>query len=551
MFNITLPIPDITKELLISKGLTNDESISKFLYPNIKNLYNYRLLDSLVPAINLFITHLERKSSILFYCDYDVDGCCSATILNLGLKDVIRKHGAKAKLKLPTRKEGYGMNKSVLEHMLKTQKIDLIVTADNGIKAVDEIAYCREKGIEVIVLDHHAPDMTNLPNANILVDLHMPNTTYPCKNLCGASVCFKFVLGVIETLGQDTRYVYELLQYAAIATIADVVSLTDENRLIVQLGLQILNNRPAIGIQCLLAELKHEGDITSDTINYKIAPCINAPGRIHIPNTSVQLLVADNEDLAKIKAIEVVNINTRRKELTEEFVNKGFDYIEEKCKNDFAYVVKLDGCPEGIVGLVAGQIKERFNKPTIVLAKHNDNYVGSARSIEAFNINEHLTALSNYLIRFGGHTLAAGLSISEDKIDEFRVQLNNRAKEILTEDDFVVRYNVFKNIEARQVKEYYEAISFLEPFGQDNARPLFEVGFNAVDHPSKKTYFEVMKDKYLKLFGPSFVSAISFNEDMAKIFKDLNCPRNLNIKGYLSTNKYNGWTNYQVNIVNF
>lgn len=547
---IDLPIPELTKELLIKKGIDTTEKATKFLYPNINDLYDYNKVDGLNAAIDLYIKHLNNKSNILYYGDYDVDGCCASAILALGLTNLVKIHGGKSKIKLPTRVEGYGMNVDAIKTILKTYKIDLIVTVDNGIKGVDEIAFCKKQGIDVIVLDHHTPDMSNLPKANCLVDLHMTGTKYPFKHLCGASLAFKFVMGVCDKMNQPLGRVFNLLQYAAVATIADVVPLTDENRLIVQLGLDILNKSPAPGFKALCDALRVSGQITAETINYQIAPCINAPGRIYVPTLSLQLLIEQNYDKALIKANEVVSINERRKELTEIYYNKGIEYLKDYM-DDYVYIIKVDGCPEGIIGLVAGRIKEEFNKPTIVLTKHHDNFVGSCRSIPKFNINEELTRQKDLLLRFGGHTLAAGLSLKEEQIDRLRQGLNKRALELLSENDFIREYNILDKITTNDIPEYFYAISLLEPFGQDNPRPIFKIDFKGLAPKWKEhgEVYDVLKDKHIKIYGPNRINALGFS--LLEKYKNLNYPKDLSLIGHLTTNTYNGYTNHQINILDF
>lgn len=550
---ITIPISDITKELLLDIGIENNEEAEKFLYPKLENLYDYNKIDNIDKAVKIFINNLKQGNEILYWTDYDADGVNSAAILYLGLKDIMKAKKVKGRIKLPTREEGYGMNLSVLKRFVKTNKPSLVVTCDNGIKCLEEIQYCKENGIQVIVLDHHTPDMNNLPNADCLIDLYMDNIKYPFKHLCGAGLAFKFVLAVNNYFKKDLKPLYNLLQYVAIATIADSVPLLDENRLMVQLGLKMMNFRPVIGIEYLLQELNHDGDITEETINYKIAPCLNATGRMTVATPSLKILIAQeknsqNELLAK----NIIDLNNKRKEETQIFVKKGIAYIEKNCSEDYVYVVKLNGCREGLIGLVAGQIKEKYNKPVIVFGEHNGDYVGSARSIPKFNINEILFSLSKYLIKFGGHQLAAGLSIKESNIEIFRKEINKIAHKILKKEDFLKKYKTYhKVLEIKEIPQYYKAIKILAPFGNANTEPLFNINFQTEPNKITKKHYTLLKEKYLKIFGTDYVNAISFNEELAKKYVDNGAPSRLNIIGYLTTNTFNGFTNNQVNILSF
>lgn len=542
-----LPISDFVANHLVKKGITTTEEASKYLYPDIRNLHPARDLDGMKDAAELFIKHLEMKNNILVVADYDTDGVSSATIMTKGVGPIAKEYGSKFMMKFPNRVEGYGLNLEVLKKLIVTRKPNLVITVDNGIKSVNEIAYLKEQGIDVIVLDHHTPDMNNLPKPNVLVDLHLDGTTYPYKELCGASVAYKFVEMVYEHLGRTFDIQMELLQFAAIATIADVVSLTGENRLIVQLGVRSINSNPSLGVKALIDAFKIEGEIMTEHINYSLSPAINAPGRISVPDHAFILFVTKDFNEAKKHAENLVLYNDKRKELTRKYVDIGYEEIE-KHPEDLVYVLQLDDCPEGIVGLVAGQIKERTNKPAIVLGRHDGYYTGSARSIPGFNIFEELKPFESLMIRYGGHSMAAGLSVSEENVDALRKGLNERAREILTDKDFEKNYDIEEDILTNKViPNYFEDLKILEPFGQDNPRPIFKVDFETRAPKFKEdgTYVDILKELHLKVYGSEFVNAIGFNlaEEKDKI------GNRVTLVGELSQNLYKGFKSFQINIL--
>lgn len=549
MNNISLPVSKFVKEQLAKRNITNDLEASKYLYPDIRNLHPAKNIDNIVDAVKLFDKHLKAKSFIIIVGDYDVDGVMSNTILYHGLVPIMKEHGVRGLLKLPNRVEGYGLNLDVLKKFVNNYKPGLVITVDNGIKSVEEIKYLKDCGVDVIVLDHHAPDMDNLPPADVLIDLHMKGTTYPFKELCGASIAFKFVEAYYEFANRPFVKYMELLQYAAIATIADVVSLTDENRLIVQLGVRNINSNPALGIKALIDAFKIQGEISSENINFQLAPSINAPGRILIPDHAFALFKTDNPSKAKILADNLVLYNNERKEVTKKYVDMGLEMIEQY-PDDYVYVVQLDECPEGIVGLVAGQIKEQKNKPAIVLASHDGYYTGSARSIPGYNIVEELKPFESLMKRFGGHSMAAGLSISTDNVDKLRTGLNKKAKEILTEDDFIKKFNV-ENITLTNdlIETYFEDLKLLEPFGQHNPRPAFKVEFTPKVPKFKDngSYVDIMKDVHLKVYGDKFVNAIGFF--MGEEAENIKTMDPIPMIGELSQNIYNGFRSFQINIL--
>lgn len=546
---ISLPVSPFVKDYMTKRGISTDEEASKYLYPDIRNLHPARDIDNIVDAAELLIAHLKKKSFIIVVGDYDVDGVMSETILYHGMTPLLDEYGAKALMKLPNRVEGYGLNLEVLKKYIKHYKPGLVITVDNGVKSVEEIKYLKSEGVDVIVLDHHSPDMSNLPNPDVLVDLHLDGTTYPCKDLCGASVAYKFIEVLYEILDKPFTRQMEFLQYAALASLADVVPLTGENRLIVQLGIAAMNTRPALGIKSLVTAFKIEGELSSEHIGFNLGPSINAPGRILVPDHAFALFKTSDPEKAAKLAENLVLYNNERKAITERFVNIGLEYIEAH-PDEKVYVLTIDECPEGIVGLVAGKIKEKYNKPAIVLASHDGYYTGSARSIPNFNIVEILKEFEHLMVRFGGHSMAAGLGIEKENVDKLREGLNQRANELLTEKDFEKTLEVEPiELTNSDISDVFEDMKILEPFGQQNPRPVFKINFKPKAPKFKEdgSYVDLMKEIHLKIYGEGFVNAVGFSMGEEADYVRESNP--IPLIGELSQNIYKGFKNFQINIL--
>lgn len=504
------------------------EKAREYLYPVYEDLHDYRLIDNMTEALKLTFNHLELGHIILIVGDYDVDGLCGGLELYKGLNKIAPVYDSKILIKFPNREEGYGLNLEVLKEYIKKQPIDLLITIDNGIKSEKEIAYIKGLGIDVIVLDHHTPDLDHIPAADAVVDLQLYNATYPFKELCGAGLAFKYICGLYDIFGIGEIEAYELITYAAIGTIADAVPLIDENRTIAKLGIEKLNSEPPLSIQLLLKELKIENKITAGDIGYNIAPCLNAAGRLYLPDIAFELLNCNDLNKGIELAKKIVSINNERKTLLEKYQKIAYEQIE-KIKDDYVYILNIEDCPEGIIGLVAGNIKEEFNKPAIVFSKKDNKLKASARSIEALHIYNCLDACKEHILAYGGHSMAAGLTILASKFEDFKASVLLYAKEHLKLEDFNKKVFIEDEIDLNKLPDLLVELSYLEPFGIGNEEPLFITKFEAVQRMygpkdnCKTGYYQTMGDnnQHVKIFG-KIADCIGFK--LSEYFFELNSP---------------------------
>lgn len=429
----------------------------------------------------LLLSKIREHKSIRIIGDYDVDGICSTLILYKTLNAL----GARVDYVIPHRiEDGYGISESMIDDAIKDH-VDTILTCDNGISAYDQTQKAKENGITMIVTDHHEPPFTEengmktyrIPAADIVVDQKLPDDPYPFKEICGAVITYKLmnqlaVLADIPTKEKDLLF-EELLDFAALATICDVMPLCDENRYIVKTGLKHMNSNRNVGLAALLKAANLSGsEITTFHAGFVIGPCINASGRLESADIAMRLFLSSDETVAKDIAENLVSLNEERKKLTEEGLKAAISLVDEKFEKDKVIVCYLPDCHESLAGIIAGKLRERYSRPTFVLTKTKDGVKGSGRSIEAYNMYEGLTEVSDLLTKFGGHKLAAGLSLKEENIEPFRKALNDNCK--LAEEDFKDVLHIDMELPLYYADEdLVDEISRMEPFGQGNAKPVF------------------------------------------------------------------------------
>ncbi|WP_138159080.1 single-stranded-DNA-specific exonuclease RecJ [Peptoniphilus catoniae] len=471
-----LKISKFLYKILVNRGINSEDDIVKFLNPSLDNLNTPLLLPDLIKASNIILSSINKKEKIRIMGDYDVDGVMSTYILYKGLLDM----GADIDFRIPSRvKDGYGINKSMIDEAAN-DNIDLILTCDNGIAAIEEVDYCINKGIKIIVTDHHEPPLyenkEKLPRANALVDPKIVGSKYPFKDICGAFVAFKLIEYLVRIQGMDLDSFYKkYLEFAAIATVCDVMPLKSENRDLLYFGLKNLNETDNVGLRALIEKAGiRKGEIDSYHIGFIIGPTINSSGRLETAYTSIKLLL--EEDYAK--ACEIANylreLNAQRQKLT----NDGFKEIEntiEKYKITEKFpvlILRKENLEESVVGIIAGKIKEKYNHPTIVLTRSGDLLKGSGRSIDSYNMFEKVSEHKDLLERFGGHAMACGLSLREDNFKDFVVKVNNSSQ--IKKDDLVRKIYIDVAIDFKDIDNYliFE-IEKLKPFGNGNPRPLF------------------------------------------------------------------------------
>lgn len=474
-----LNIDLLTATLLVNRDIRDEKKAREFLSGEIEDLNNPYLMKDMEKGVKRIKEAIEKGSKITIYGDYDCDGVSSTAILFKGLK----RAGANFNYHIPDREdEGYGMNSNRVK-ILKEEGTEVILTCDNGIAAFEEIALANELCMDVILTDHHDIPLIKdengevkkeIPKAYAVINPKQENCNYPFKSLCGAGIAFKFICALYKELGIPYEEALELLEICAIATVCDVVDLLGENRIIVKKGLELLNNTSNKG---LIALKKYTGlwdkEIGQYHLGFVIGPCINATGRLETANLSVELLLSDNEEQADSLAKELFELNQRRQDLTKESVDMVIKQIEDNnMENDKVILVYNPYIHESIAGIVAGRIKEKYNVPTIIMTKGKDMPKGSARSIEEYNIFEELSKCKEVISKFGGHPMAAGLSVEEDKLPILRKMLLDNCT--LTDEDIIPKVRIDAKVPLEVLNyEIIDNLEALEPFGKGNTSPLF------------------------------------------------------------------------------
>ncbi len=471
-------ISQILARLIRNRDIVGDEAIDFYLNGTIADLYDGMLMKDMDKAVEILSEKIGEGAAIRVIGDYDIDGVNATYILQEGLS----KLGADVDTDIPDRiRDGYGLNRSLVDRALE-DGIDTIITCDNGIAAAEEIAYGKQHGLTIIVTDHHEVPFVEigsekeyvLPQADAVVDPHRPDCEYPFKGLCGAAVAYKLIEALYEVLQKDVEDVDYLMENVAIATVGDVMDLKGENRIFVKQGLDMLKCTKNEGLRALMECTKVSVDrLNTYHIGYIIGPCINAGGRLDTAKRALDLLNAKSRREAVMLAEDLKALNDSRKELTERGIEEAVEQIEHSSlKEDPVLVVYLPDCHESIAGIIAGKIRERYYRPVFVLTRSADGVKGSGRSIESYNMFEEMCKCQALFTKFGGHKLAAGLSLKEEDVDRFRHVINelaNLSKEDLTEKVSIDMQLPFPYITEGLVQE----LELLEPFGKGNPKPLF------------------------------------------------------------------------------
>ena len=464
--------------LIRNREIIGEEAIYKFLHGTIADLHDGMLLKDMDKAIEILKEKIQSREPIRIIGDYDIDGVCATFILIDGLEGL----GANVDMDIPDRiADGYGLNKNLIDRAFD-DGIDTIVTCDNGIAAKEEIDYAKSLGMTVVVTDHHEVPYIDegegrnyiLPPADAVVDPKQIDCSYPFKGLCGAAVAYKLVEALYEALGRDSEDVDYLLEEVAIATVGDVMDLVDENRIFVKQGLEMLMRTKNPGLKALInATGLSEQTITAYHIGFVIGPCLNASGRLDTAKRALSLLRAKNTREADMLAGDLKALNDSRKDMTEKAVLKAVDIVEStEIGRDNVLVIYLPDCHESLAGIVAGRIRERYYKPVFVLTDSEDGAKGSGRSIDSYHMFEEMNKCKDLFTKFGGHKLAAGLSLEKDNIELFRRAINEAC--MLTENDLYEKVSIDMQLPFACVTEkFVEELSLLEPFGKSNIKPVF------------------------------------------------------------------------------
>lgn len=475
-------LPPPVAGLLYNRNLRAQKQIDEFLNPDYsQDVYDPFLFNDMEKTVERIFKATNGKEKIVVHGDYDADGVCGAVIIISTLKALGAQN---VDVFLPHREiDGYGLNKNTVQKFAD-EKINLVITCDCGVSNYEEVVMANEKGINVIITDHHSVPET-LPPAYAIIHPKIKGEAYPDKGLAGGGVAFKLVQGLLKkNLGKKPPAGWEkwLLDLVAIATVADMVPLAGESRTLTKYGLVVLNKTKRIGLQKLLLEarlLQEDGnkkrELTADTISFQIAPRLNAAGRMNHANTAYNLLMTEDNGEAAELARELDENNEQRQKTTEELMKEAVEQIEKTQKDEPILFARNDEWPGGIIGLAAGKLKDKYYKPSIVIAKNESEIIGSGRSIEEFNLIEALQELSGYFDKFGGHPMACGFTIkNESQLEEFEAKLKEKFKEKTTGKELKPVLLIDAEVDLDEINwDFYDLLEKFEPFGQTNPKPKY------------------------------------------------------------------------------
>lgn len=470
-------IDPVTARVIRNRDVVGEEEIQKYLCGTKEDMYSPWLLKDMDKAVEILEQKLAEKKKIRIIGDYDADGVNATCILLKGLK----RCGAEVDSEIPHRMhDGYGINERLIEKA-KEDNVDTIVTCDNGIAAMNQTIYAKELGITMIITDHHdvpyeedkAGRVYLVPPADAVINAKQRDCAYPFKELCGAGIAYKLIQAMYERLGISAQEAYKLLEFAAVATVGDVMELRDENRIIVKEGLIRLRQSDYPGLRSLMYVNGIDPNaLNSYHIGFIIAPCLNAGGRLDTANRALSLLLCEEKSEADRMAGELKALNDSRKLLTMRETKKACEILDKSGATDKVLVVYLPECHESLAGIIAGRLKEHYYKPAFVLTKTEQGLKGSGRSIEGYSMFEELVRCREYLDKFGGHPMAAGLSLREENLEPFKKALNENCT--LTPEDYTCKRWIDVQMPLGYItKELIRGFSVLEPFGRGNEKPLF------------------------------------------------------------------------------
>lgn len=470
-------ISPVVARLIRNREVIGEEAIEKYINGNVTHLYNPHLLFGAKECAAVLKEKIAAQAPIRIIGDYDIDGVMATYILYQGLK----RCGANVSTKIPNRmKDGYGINEKLIDEAYE-EGMDTILTCDNGIAAIAEIAHAKKLGMTVLVTDHHEIPYTEedgerhylRSEADVIVNPKQQECSYPYKGLCGAAVAWKMIQILYEQCGVPMEESYEFLENVAFATVGDVMDLTDENRILVKEGLRRIHATKNPGMHALILQNKLTPEqVNAYHIGFVLGPCVNASGRLETAQLALNLFLQEDELHAGKIAEELVELNTQRKDMTADGVELARNVVEEGRAGDKVLVIYLPEVHESLAGIIAGRIREAYHKPTFVLTKSEDGVKGSGRSIEAYSMYEELCKCRSYFTKFGGHPMAAGISLKEEDVDAFRTTINQDCE--LTEEDFIPKIKIDIVMPADYpTAELVRELEILEPFGKSNVKPQF------------------------------------------------------------------------------
>ncbi len=566
-----LNISKIFARVLGNRSIFSRDLAKLYIKPSISLMHDPFEMKDMKKAVEMIVEAAEKKKKIFIYGDYDVDGVSSTVILYKAFK----QFGCEVDYYIPDRRlEGYGLNRDCILRM-KELGCELVFTCDNGIAAIDEALYIKELGMDFIILDHHEPAFSEdgddiLPCADAVIDCKQKECRYPFKALCAGGMAYKFIKALFAFSNREIENEAELFVFAAVATVCDIVDLCDENRIFVKNGLRILNSgrRMNFGIKAILECKGLKKQINEDTLGFIIGPCINASGRLESAIDAVELFLEEDFETAMIRAEKIVQTNDERKRITEEAYERVISNIENSdIKNDKILVVYDESVDESVIGIVAGRVKEHYYKPTIVISKGEEFDKGSGRSIEGYNIFENLLLNKELFVKFGGHAMAAGLSICHENVEILRKRLNEGC--LLGEKDMTEVIKIDMPLSFDEITiELAEELNLMRPYGKENLEAVFatksvfveNVRFVGANKNIMQFVFSDEKGVFLK--GISFkgfekfkkYAEENFSEDISKkiLLGDIaGVNLKFDIVYNIGINEFNGNKNVQLIIKDF
>lgn len=557
-----LGVSPVSVRIMRNRGMETKEAMERYLYGTLDGLYDGGRMKNMGEAVAVLIKKLREEKRIRIIGDYDIDGVCASYLLLTGLRRAERELGKRTgpagstriDYEIPDRvRDGYGINEAIIRQAA-ADGVDTLVTCDNGIAAAKEISLAKELGMTVVVTDHHEVPVEEerqvLPPADVVVDPKQEGETYPFRDICGAVVAYKLVEKLYEASGVPREEWRELLEFAAIATVGDVMRLQDENRILVKYGLKQMACTRNLGLRKLVEKTGLDiTDLSAYHIGFVIGPCLNAGGRLQTAKAALRLFLSEDEAEAEHLAEELKELNDIRKDMTKKGEDEAIAQVETQYMEDKVLVVFLPDCHESLAGIIAGRVREHFHKPSIVLTRSGDMVKGSGRSIEPYHMFRELTKVRGLLPKFGGHPMAAGLSIKEEDVPEFRRRLNENA--VLTEEDFIPRVWIDVPVPLEYVTEgLVEELKRLEPFGQGNEKPLFAQkglmirSLRVLGKNRNVVKLGLVTDTGLSMDGLLFGDGDAIQRELAG--KD-----RIDIVYYPDVNEYNGNRTFQAVIRNY
>ena len=549
-------ISPVLARIIINRDI-KEEDFPIFLQNDLKLMHNAGGLTGIEKAYEIIMEEIESGRKIRVVGDYDIDGVCSSYILVKALK----YFGANVDVKIPDRiKDGYGINDNIINDAAN-DGVSMIITCDNGIAAHSQMKLAKRLGIKVIITDHHEVYQEDgkdlLPVANVVINPKRSDCDYPFKSICGGLVAYKLMEYIYERLYFKKIYedekLTDLLEVAAIATIGDVMPLVDENRILVKNGLKNLMHTKNLGLQALIKVTGMEGKkLTAYSIGFVLGPCLNAGGRLENALIALNMFMAESEEEAMKYASHLKELNDERKDLTLKNVKRAIETAENEYSDNDILVIYLDDCHESIAGIIAGRVREAIGKPTIILTEafgEEDMIKGSGRSIESYNMFEALYEVKDIFVKFGGHHMAAGMSLKKERLDEFRERLNENSK--LCDEDFVQKIWIDIALPFSYLSlDFVREIDKLEPFGNKNEKPKFarkdiKIISKTILGKNKNVVKMVLED-----VDKTAVEAIYFG-DGEEFFKSIQDKKTIDIIYYPDINEYGGRESLQIVISNY